>query len=338
MRYLIFLKILGVFNLNDGYKNFQSFSHFFSASDTQNYLQNCYQNAGLENAEQKAYENSYPFIYYLEHAQIYYEQSIKSPLLIKPVLLFYGFIHLCKACILKTNPNYPENTTVLSHGVSTRKRKKQQYEFFDDEVKFQKNGLFPYMLEHMFNIKHMEGDKITMRELFQQIPELASMFKRLEKQNTLMKIPLHQSTFAFPIETIDYFHMTENRFVEYIHTKSSGTLIFEKSENDSLFFNCCVSHPNLLPFKYHLEEQNFYLPLLNRELLNFPEMLIHYLLLYNLSMIARYETEWWSELLKTMPNRDYPFIVSFLEITSEKGPFLAYQYLTSQQALLDERD
>ncbi|MEM5590684.1 YaaC family protein [Niallia circulans] len=44
-------------------------------------------------------------------------------------------------------------------------------------------------------------------------------------------------------------------------------------------------------------------------------------------MIARYEIEWWSELLKTMPNRDYPFIESFIQVSAEKGPELIYQFL-----------
>ena len=63
-------------------------------------------------------------------------------LLIQPILLFYGFVHLIKACLLQQDPCYPENTSVFAHGVTTRKRKKQQYEFLKDEVKFQKNGLF----------------------------------------------------------------------------------------------------------------------------------------------------------------------------------------------------
>ena len=71
----------------------------------------------------------------------------------------------------------------------------------------------------------------------------------------------------------------------------------------------------------------FVLPLIKNNFFNFPELLIHYLLLYNLSMIARYETEWWGELTKMMPNHDYPFIDSFLQVTLEKGPFLIYQYL-----------
>ena len=44
-----------------------------------------------------------------------------------------------------------------------------------------------------------------------------------------------------------------------------------------------------------------------------PELISHYLILYNLSMIARYETEWWSELLKTTPNDDYPILFNSLK-------------------------
>jgi hypothetical protein len=62
----------------------------------------------------------------------------------------------------------------------------------------------------------------------------------------------------------------------------------------------------------------------------YPELIIHYLLLYNLSMIARYETEWWCELIKTTPTNDYPFISTFLSITAEKTPYLIFKYLQSK--------
>jgi hypothetical protein len=303
---------------------------FFSASDTQLYLKNCYQKLAIEQAEQKSYENSYPFIYYLEHAQIYYQQAIQSPLLIQPILLFYGFVHLIKACLLTTDPNYPENTTMLSHGVSTRKRKKQQYEFFQDEVKFQKNGLFPCMLNNMFNIKQLEGDKVAMSELLQHIPELDVLFFQLEKKHTFMKIASNQQSLAFPKKILDSFHMTENRFIDYLQIESSHSLTFKESVSDCLLFDYSnVSH-RLTPLKYNLEDEHFCFPFVRGKLLNFPEMIPHYLLLYNLGMIARYETEWWSELLKTMPNKDYPFIVQFLNVTAKKGPFLAYQFLLNQ--------
>lgn len=316
-----------VITLIQSYKDFHSFLPFFSASDTQLYLKNCYQKLSVEQAEQKSYENCYPFVYYLEHAQIYYQQAVQAPLLIQPILLFYGFSHLIKACLLTKDPHYPGNTSMLAHGVSTRKRKKQQYEFFQDEVKFQKNGLLSCMLENLFNIKHTEGDKATMCELFQQIPELNPLFNQLEGKHTYIKVPIQQESFAFPKKILDAFHMTENRFIDFLQTESSNSLFYKESLSDCLLFDYHHSNICLTPIKYNLEDQSFYFSLLRGKFLTFPEMVTHYLLLYNLSMIARYETEWWSELLKTMPNKDYPFIAHFLKLTAKKGPFLVYQFL-----------
>lgn len=77
-------------------------------------------------------------MYFLEHGKLYYHQAINAPMSIQPILLFYGLVHLIKACLLTIDPNYPNSTSVLAHGVSTRKLKKQQYLFFQDEVKIQK--------------------------------------------------------------------------------------------------------------------------------------------------------------------------------------------------------
>ncbi len=318
---------LGVLGLIHSYQDFYSFSPYFSAADTQAYLKNCYKH--FEQAEQKSYENCYPFIYYLEHAKIYYEQSDQSPLLIQPILLFYGFVHLIKACLLTKDPNYPENTSVLAHGVTTRKRKKQQYEFLKDEVKFQKNGLFSVMLEKMFNLHNLEGDKVTMNVLLQQIPELNALFNKLEKRSTFIDISQHDESFAFPMETLDHFHMTQERFIEYLQLKSSSHLFYKENASNCLIFEKSDQSNDLSPLKYNYQEEQFCFPISKSEFFTFPELISHYLLLFNLSMIARYETEWWSELLKTMPNKDYPFIVQFLKITAQKGPFLAYQYLNS---------
>lgn len=312
------------------YNNFHSFLPFFSASNTQIYLKNCYYKISNNQADQKSYENSYPFIYYLEHAQIYYNQAMQSPLLIQPILLFYGFVHLIKACLLTTDPDYPENTTMLAHGVSTRKRKKQQYEFFYDEVKFQKNGLFPCMLEKMFHLNHLEGDKATMSELFLQIPELSLLFERMEGKHPYIKIPVINNCLAFSKKILDSLHMTENRFQEFLQIESSSFLTFKESVTDSLLFDYSNAKKLPLPLKYNMLDKQYYFSLDRGRLFNINEMIPHYLLLYNLSMIARYETEWWSELLKTMPNRDYPFIVDFLNITAQKGPFLVYQFLMGQ--------
>lgn len=309
-----------------------SFLYFFSANTSQEFLKKCYQKQNIDQAEQKSYENSYPFIYYLEHGQVYYEQAEKAPLVIKPILFFYGLVHLVKACILTVDPNYPETTSVLAHGVSTRKRKKQQYNFFQDEVKFQKSGLFPYMGEKMFHMKHLEGEKTTMGELFGQIPELNNLYSQTEGRNTFLEAEQVKDVFTLPKIILDRFHMTESRFVEYMQAKSDFNISFQESEESALKFSAKnLNTYNFKPLRYIPASGKFFFPLAKDELIDFPELLIHYLLLYNLSMIARYETEWWSELIKMMPNKDYPFIQTFLQITAEKGPYLIYQYLTDKK-------
>ncbi|WP_442597295.1 YaaC family protein [Neobacillus sp. D3-1R] len=312
------------------YKNWTNYSIFFSAEHTQQMLKKCYDKAQIENGDQKSFENCYPFIYYLEHAKTYYDQAEKSPLLIQPILLFYGFVHLIKACILTIQPNYPENTSVLAHGVSTRKRKKQQYQFFQDEVKIQKNGLFPFIAEKMFHMKHLEGEKANMGELLKEIPELNDLFSTLEGKQTFIRVSQKEDTILFSNQILDKYHMTETRFQDFYQAKSLYPVeLAEKGGNGTAFkinMHKCI---DCIPLRYHFEEGKFYFPMTKSEHIHYPEMLIHYLLLYNLSMIARYETEWWSELIKMMPNRDYPFIRNFLNIAVHKGPFLIYQYLNS---------
>jgi len=307
------------------YNGWDSYSCFFSAEYCQQYLKHHYQKSNVAQAEQKSYENCYAFLYYLEHGKIYYEQAEKSPLIIKPLLLFYGFVNLIKACILTVDPTYPETTAVLAHGVSTRKRKKQNYLFFHDEVKLQKNGLFPYMSERLFHMKQIDGEKIIMEELLQLIPELTDLFFRVEKKKVFERLPFKGELLDVPETVLDYYQMTEHRFKEFLKSKFGCELEFALGE---LAFqkNAEIVSPNS-PLRFHMEENVWMLSLQKGKFFHFPELLIHYLLLYNLSMIARYETEWWSELTKMMPNRDYPFIHSFLQITLKKGPFLIYQYL-----------
>ena len=84
------------------------------------------------------------------------------------------------------------------------------------------------MLENMFDIKHLEGDKATMSELLQHIPELNSLFLQLEGKRTFVDIPNQQQSFSFPKQIMDHFHMTENRFIEFIEMKSSRALLLKK--------------------------------------------------------------------------------------------------------------
>ncbi|RSD22500.1 YaaC family protein [Mesobacillus subterraneus] len=314
--------------MSSSFKEWNSYTLFFSAEYSQTYLKKCYRKLNLDQPDMKSFENCYPFMYYLEHGKLYYEQAEKSPLAIQPILLFYGLVHLIKACILTVEPDYPETTSVLAHGVSTRKRKKQQYSFTEDEVKFQKNGLFSLMAEKMFHMKQLEGEKATMGEVLELIPELSGIYADLKGKQIFEPVTENGTVYSMSKSLLDQFHMTENRFKEFFQSKAATPLSFLSEDTDSISFKASLADTGEpLPLRYNLENQQYAFPLNKGDLFLYPELLLHYLLLYNLGMIARYETEWWSELIKMMPNEDYPLIQSFLKSTVKKGPYLIYQYL-----------
>lgn len=312
----------------------EKLSFFLSSHHTQTYLTHCYKNLNITDIEKKSFENCYPFIYYLEHGKSYYKLCQTSPFSIQPVLLFYGMSQLLKACLLTVNPHYPESTAVLAHGATTRKRKKQSYRFLDDEVKIQKHGLFTEVAERLFHMKHLEGEKYTMGALMQRIPELDDLFSYTKSGNSFYKLEkISGEKFYLPVSILDRFHMTKERFIRYmedtcnhLHIRHTNEVI----EDASLSFTALIDTWNPLystPLTYNHYEKVYCLPV-DREVTNIlPELLIHYVILYNLSMISRYETDWWYDLLGSYSSEDYPFIYQFLAITAEKVPYYIYLYL-----------
>ncbi|MCR8851131.1 YaaC family protein [Rossellomorea sp. SC111] len=298
------------------------FIHYFqSAEYSQKFLKKCYEKLGSIQAEVKSYDNCYPFMYYLEQGELYYKQAMMSPFSLKPILLFYGYIHFIKAIVLTEDPEYPETTTVLAHGITSRKRKKQQYRFLQDEVKVQKNGLFSHFSGLVFHVKHIIGEKYKMEDLLVQIPELEEAFLILLKKKTMFWFT-NQHELRIDESLLSHFHMSGSLFKQYMNEKITGDSIW--ITNDSIHAS---SPEEQLPVRWHLSKNRLALPGIRNEASSIPEVLIHYAILYNLSMIARYETEWWVELLKNRTNEDYPIITTFLNVTTEKSPYLLLKIL-----------
>ncbi len=95
----------GVLILNIDDQVWQHLNLFQSATTTQLFLKKCYQEVGITEGEKRSYDNCYSFMYYLEQGELYYKQAYLAPLSIKPVLLFYGLVHLLKACVLQSIPH-----------------------------------------------------------------------------------------------------------------------------------------------------------------------------------------------------------------------------------------
>ncbi|MDL4840918.1 YaaC family protein [Aquibacillus rhizosphaerae] len=309
------------------------FTYLKSVNTSQKFLEKCYHKNDIANASKMSYENSYRFLYYLEHGLHFYDTGNSSSMVVKPILYFYGMVHLLKACLLTRKPDYPENTTMLAHGVTTRKRKKQQYSFLQDEVKIQYKGLFPYFSQHLFNIKHIPFEKINMEKLLISIPELNNLFYFHRNENAQIKIgDLHSKLLHFPNNILDTYHLTENKFIEKL---SKFLPNFEKTQLHDSSFTLKLSSELIPssqgPIYFHGDHHAFYLPTNRNNFMTSHEVMHHYLLLYNLSMICRYETEWWGDLLHTLPTEDYPFIKHFLSITAKKTPFLLGVFLLNEK-------
>ncbi|WP_390364302.1 YaaC family protein [Virgibacillus byunsanensis] len=298
------------------------YTYLQSQQTAQNYLYQCYNNIGIADAEPKSYENYSPFMYYIDHGMKFYENGKKIDPLLQPVLFFYGMVHLLKACLLTTRPSYPESTSLLAHGVSSRKRKKKHYTFMHDEVKIQHNGLFPYFSQHLFSIERFPFEKIKMNHLLALIPEMNSLFNFNNEEMMVVVGETGTNTLQIPLHLLDSYHLTEKSFLHRIknHLPNINKLKVEQSQiNIELIEPITTSHG---PFFIDLGKEKILFPIHRNHFTPISEVMVHYLLLYNLSMLCRYEAEWWGELLSTKSELDYPFIRQFLEITSDKIPLL----------------
>ena len=314
--------------MGNGNEIWHAFTSFQSASVAQKYLKRSYEKAGIDQPELKSYDNCYPFIYYIAHGKKYYHLAEQSPVELKPILLFYGMIQLVKACLLTVDPSYPQNTNVLAHGVSTRKRKKKNYSFFDDEVRIQKHGLLNHFADKLFCQNPLWPDRIKMKTLLAKIPELNETFHQIKEKRPLVHVKTSDRNIVIPLMILDELNMTEQRFVQFLASRSTLRLSSFYTERGWMTIDCQhgLSPLNALPFVFHMEK-GFFLPT-DRELYEpLHEVIVQYLLLYNLSMICRYETEWWNELFHTYSSDDLPFIQQFLTITSTKIPYLLSEYL-----------
>lgn len=304
------------------------YTYLSSQQSIQQFLHQCYQDQGWENPETNSYKNSMPFLYYLEHGHMFYQTGNKISAEIKPILLFYGMTYLLKALLVARRPHYPESTKILAHGVSTRKRKKRDYTFLEDEVRIQQNGLFAYFSNHLYHIKKFPKEKYRMIDLLSVLPHMNHLFQ-LDGQKPLCKVgEVNDDEIIFPSNILDTYFLTAHAFVNrvkrYLPIITKTTITKQKIH---IQLSKPIDHISA-PF-YVDDQQQLFFPRDREHFFPLSEVMIYYLLLYNLSMVSRYETEWWGDLISNKTEKDHSYINHFLQIANEKVPLLIGKKLYS---------
>lgn len=288
-------------------------------------------------AKQLAYEKTVPFIYYLKQARAYYDSAERADLMVKPLLLYYGMTALAKAYVLTLDPFYPDSTRLLRHGMSTRKRKKADYDLMDDEIKIQKDGLLPHVLLLLGKTACLE-EKYKVSELIGHLPQLYDSFTRVSQKAYLEPVVIsdlaERRTVFFVNQTVlDHFHLSAEGFVQMLNRHQwDGRGRFALLKQNRLL---AVSwdHPDVRHVRLSGDGfQNgmilndffgrYYIRLNTDRRLELPEFAIHFMLLFHLGMLARYEPERWGDIVLSFGSDERYLLHELLQATERYFPNL----------------
>ncbi|WP_400164361.1 YaaC family protein [Brevibacillus sp. TJ4] len=278
------------------------------------YLSRCYKNKGFSHPERLAFQQSSRFSYLWRQARLFYLTAETADLSVQPLLLFYGCAHLLKAMLITQEPSYPQNSKVLQHGVTTRKVKKSSYQLTEDEVRPQKEGLFP-LLARSFALHPMQ-DRYLVHELFLSIAPLSRIYASVTDTKPVW-IPVAAAPFirqdeehngsswaclTFPETADGPLAYSPETLLQYIRRFSSSEPVLSEwqwrtgeSDKQLLLPQCALSRLEQHPF-FDREGDTLYFWNDPTDTPPLPAWASHYLLLYVLGMLCRYETEWWGEL------------------------------------------
>lgn len=325
----------------------KTFRYLETEPTSRKFLASCYEKLGQDHPDRLAFQQSTRFLYLWKQARHFYMTAEEAELSVQPLLLFYGCTHLLKGMLLTRDPAYPQNSRVLQHGVTTRKLKRSAYSFTEDEIRPQKEGFFAH-LAHLFGLSPLQ-DRYVVHELLTSIPDVSdayavlsdtqALWLRLDWDRTTAPIthadPAVESTVAksieswvsvcFPDKHDGSLAFSGETFSHYIRRLAPSR------EQAELFrWNNGTRKELLLPYValgaleqhplFRLQDQNLYFWNGPSTSLPLPEWASHYLLLYLLSMLCRYETEWWGELTLSHGYAERFLVERFLEYHASAFP------------------
>ncbi|KEO81146.1 YaaC family protein [Tumebacillus flagellatus] len=323
-------------------KLWDTFVYYENEQTTSEFLRRQYEAQGLESVSKWVYQATPKFIFSIKQAREYYRAAEACDILTKPLLLYYGMMALSKALITSRTPDYPSTTSVLKHGLSTRKLKRDGYAFADDEVRVQKDGIFQTLHQTLGGPDFQPMHPFRMKELLGVIPELKHAYERLYGPAPVCPLDFFQpeSTkkphWHVPRSFVSSARKTRDELLELLnrHGGEETRFSFPEEPSETGLLRIEVDgNPTGHRLLLHDFSGRPHLRLPHEGDLVLPEISVHFMVMFVLGMLCRYETERWGEMILTFSSHDTFLINEFLNVSMRKFPNLILDELNQEQTI-----
>ena len=301
----------------------------------------------------KLQEISKELTYAVRTAKEYYHASNQVSILTKPLQIYYGMVHLSKSLFVAT---YGKRSPSQSHGLRKAGRWTEKI-LADMSVKVLKDGTLP-QLHSCYCKERLRDTTFRLGELLSVVPELKSSFESVYKQksNALrIKRPRERQVIISDPELEKYgflFDVENPEDYKRVQKHNEEILLRIKGIGDKYHIShSVIPYPRATRALYLREkwrrdtedvedpallavsgEEYFLLPLRKgQEDVALPELSSHFLTMYVLGMLSRYEPRKWGEIIKGEESGEIYVIQKFLETTERKFPNMILNELEGKQ-------
>ncbi|MFC4768483.1 YaaC family protein [Effusibacillus consociatus] len=323
-------------------KMWDTFVYFENEQTANRYLRAQYESLGIDEPQRAAYLATPKLIYGIKQARQYYRAAETCDIMTKPLLLYYGMMSLARAYIASRDPEYPTTTSVLKHGLSTRKLKKDSYYFIQDEIRVQKDGLFVVLHQMLGGSPFSDRQRVVIKDLLAVIPELTPGYGRLYGFPAVCEIEHrvdgNKTCWDLPRWILQAGNHTRDEFLNLLNRTHQDPA----QPNRPVFYLGDIDPPGRLHL-HHVRPVSCH-PLLIEDLTGrtylryplagdflIPEISLHFMVMFVLGMLCRYETERWGEMILTFLSQDVYLINEFLNLSMRKFPNLILNQLFGEQ-------
>jgi hypothetical protein len=260
-------------------------------------------------------------------AREYYEAADRTTILTQPLLVFYGMTALAKTLFMSTHGKKSPST---KHGL--QKVKEWTGAFAELSVDISKDGTFPqfhgcYSKENFYKLT------FSMKELMSLVPEVKVEFETVynEKSRAVRILKNGRSVHVVDSELNRYVDLAKQIFS--IPGVNETYLPHAQEIGNKLILHYSGINPQAKDpaMRAVTGEEYLVLPLnRNGNNVSVPEMSIHFLIMYLLGMLSRYQPEEWGEIIKGEETGEIYIVRKFLETTTRKFPNLVLNELRNR--------